>query len=205
MAQDRPDIPADLKRSVLVEAGHRCAIPTCRQTPVELAHIVPWAKVKEHAFANLIALCPTCHTRYDRGEIDRKSILQYKVNLGVLNSRYTQVERQLLKVVVSHCEALYEARPREGQPLEDFIRVLGDQKGAIVAFSHLSINGDMWWLLSNLIEDGMVKVKLPFERPESASFEASHISLAKESTAQPIFLTAQGIDLVARMVAAQPI
>lgn len=74
---------------MLVEAGHRCAIPTCLASPVVIAHIVPWAKVREHAFPNLIALCPTCHARYDRGEIDRQSMLQYKANLAALNSRYS--------------------------------------------------------------------------------------------------------------------
>lgn len=80
-----------------MEAGHRCAIPTCRQTPVEVAHIVPWAKVKEHSFDNLIALCPTCHTRYDRGEIDRASMRRYKANLSILNGRYGDLERRVLK------------------------------------------------------------------------------------------------------------
>jgi len=44
-------------RAVLVEAGHRCAIPTCRQHPVDVDHIDDWATVKEHRFENLIALC----------------------------------------------------------------------------------------------------------------------------------------------------
>ena len=70
----RPPIPAELERAVLIECGHRCAIPTCRQVPVELAHIIPWSRCKAHTFDNLIALCPTCHTRYDHGEIDRKSM-----------------------------------------------------------------------------------------------------------------------------------
>lgn len=94
----RPPIPTALKRQVLVESGHRCAIPTCRQTPVELAHIVPWATCKEHAFDNLIALCPTCHTRFDRGDMDRKAMFNYKHNLGVLNSRYGDFEQRVLKV-----------------------------------------------------------------------------------------------------------
>jgi hypothetical protein len=75
---DRESVPADLKRRVLIEAGHRCSIPTCRQIPVEIAHIEPWAKVQTHEFHNLIALCPTCHTRFDNGNIDRKSMLIYK-------------------------------------------------------------------------------------------------------------------------------
>lgn len=93
---NRQPIPTALKRKVLVEAGHRCAIPTCRQTPVEIAHIVPWAICQKHEFDNLIALCPTCHTRYDKGEIDRKSMQAYKHNLSVLNSRYGDLEKRVL-------------------------------------------------------------------------------------------------------------
>jgi hypothetical protein len=69
MVEGRPDIPAQMRRDVLVEAGHRCAIPQCRQVPVELAHIVPWSTAKEYTFDNLIALSPTCHTRFDRGDL----------------------------------------------------------------------------------------------------------------------------------------
>ena len=95
---DRPAIPRPLEREVFIEAGHRCAIPTCRQTPVEIAHIKPYSEVQEHSFENLIALCPTCHTRYDRGEIDRRSMLTYKANLSILNSRYGDFEKRILKM-----------------------------------------------------------------------------------------------------------
>ncbi|MFF2144447.1 HNH endonuclease [Kitasatospora sp. NPDC058190] len=86
MGAKRPKVPSDLRRRVLIEAGHRCAIPTCRSTPVEIAHIVPWAKVRTHEFKNLIALCPTCHARFDdpRGAIDRTAMRQYKANLNPL-------------------------------------------------------------------------------------------------------------------------
>ncbi len=100
--ENRPAIPTKMKRAVLVEAGHRCAIPTCRQTPVELAHIVPWSKVKEHTFDNLIALCPTCHTRFDRGDIDKLSIEQYKANLALINDRYNDFEIRILESFYSN-------------------------------------------------------------------------------------------------------
>lgn len=92
----RPPIAKEIERAILMEAGHRCAIPTCKQVPVEIAHIVPWGKVKEHTFDNLISLCPTCHTRFDKGEIDRKSMMQYKANLSVLNGRYGDLEKRVL-------------------------------------------------------------------------------------------------------------
>lgn len=95
-----------LRRDVLVEAGHRCAIPTCRAIPVEIAHIEPWSKVKEHTFENLIALCPTCHTRFDSptGGIDRKAMRQYKANLGILTSRYGEIERRFLEEFIGRPE-----------------------------------------------------------------------------------------------------
>ncbi|MFD7897166.1 HNH endonuclease [Streptomyces sp. NPDC059743] len=97
MPQGRPAITQPMQRQVLVEADHRCAIPTCRATPVELAHIRPYAQVLEHTFENLIALCPTCHTRFDRGDMDRKSMRQYKANLGLLSGRYGPLELQALQ------------------------------------------------------------------------------------------------------------
>jgi hypothetical protein len=105
MPAGRPAIPAKLQRAVLVEAGHRCAIPTCRSTPTVFAHITPWAKVQEHTFDNLIALCPTCHARFDNDQIDRLSMLQYKANLGLLNSRYGDTERRALDYFALHEEA----------------------------------------------------------------------------------------------------
>ncbi|MFE5158110.1 HNH endonuclease [Streptomyces sp. NPDC056697] len=88
MSAKRPKVPSELRRRVLIEAGHRCAIPACKTTPVEIAHIIPWSKTRKHEFKNLIALCPTCHTRFDdpHGSIDRKAMRQYKANLNPLLS-----------------------------------------------------------------------------------------------------------------------
>lgn len=94
--EERPPIPADLRRTVLIEAGHRCAIPTCRFPTTEIAHIEPWAKVKEHKYENLIALCPNCHRRADKGEIDRRSLKIYKRILQRLTDRYDRFELNVL-------------------------------------------------------------------------------------------------------------
>lgn len=82
MPANRPAVPRELDRRVRVEAGHRCAIPVCRIPVIDMAHIQPWAEVERHEFENLIALCPTCHRLFDRGHIDRLSMLQYKANLS---------------------------------------------------------------------------------------------------------------------------
>jgi hypothetical protein len=93
----RPSIPRQLKREILTEAGYRCAIPTCKHPTTEIAHIIPWSEVETHEFQNLIALCPNCHTRYDKKEIDRKAIVHYKMNLSLINSRYGDLEQRVLR------------------------------------------------------------------------------------------------------------
>ncbi len=43
---NRPAIPIDIRREVLFEARHRCAV-CCEPTPLERAHIHPWSKSKD--------------------------------------------------------------------------------------------------------------------------------------------------------------
>ena len=194
MTQDRPDIRAKLKRAVLVEAGHRCAIPTCRQTPVEIAHIVPWAQVKEHTFDNLIALCPTCHVRYDnRREIDRQAMLQYKQNLEVLNGRYTDVERQLLRVYARIWAELENAHHAEtGESLIDVMSsALGERH--TLGFGDIEIYEGMRWLLCNLLDDGVVVISV------------SPHSVDQEPSLRSVSLTSKGLRMIRRIVEAEPI
>jgi hypothetical protein len=50
-------------------------------------------------FENLIALCGNCHDMYDHLKtIDRKAMRGYKHNLGVLQTRYSDLERRLLEM-----------------------------------------------------------------------------------------------------------
>jgi hypothetical protein len=59
---------------------------------------MPWSHTNKHDLENLIALCPNCHRRADRGDIDRPSLRQYK------------------KI----CQQL--TRPRPPEPTRTFIR-----------------------------------------------------------------------------------
>jgi len=94
--EPRPPIPADLRRRIYVEAGHRCAIPTCRYIDIDVHHIIPWAECHAHDYENLIALCPNCHRRADNGEIDRKALRLYKYNLRFIHDKYSQTEMDIL-------------------------------------------------------------------------------------------------------------
>jgi hypothetical protein len=103
MSERRDAIPAELRRQVLVEAGHRCAIPTCRHTAnIDIHHIIPWESCKTHDFDNLIALCPNCHRMAHDGAngMDKKALRIHKANLSLLNSRYSEYERRILLMFV---------------------------------------------------------------------------------------------------------
>src|SRR5688500_16298877 len=105
---DRDHIPAEVTRAGLVEAGHRCAIPTCRATTTEIAHISPWAESHDTSLEHLIALCPNCHSRFDqKREIDRLAVKMYKHNLGILNNRYGEFERRLFEVLARSGERVF--------------------------------------------------------------------------------------------------
>ena len=93
-------IPADIRRQVLLESGHACAIPACQFPATEFAHIEPYSKVKKHDACNIIALCPNHHHMYDvKKTIDKKSIKAYKLKLQFLNKRYTKYELRLLAML----------------------------------------------------------------------------------------------------------
>lgn len=93
-------IPAHVRREVLLEAGHACAIPTCQFPATEFAHIDPYAEVKAHDVSNIIALCPNHHHLFDqKKQIDRKSMKAYKLKLQFLNKRYTKYELRLLAIL----------------------------------------------------------------------------------------------------------
>lgn len=93
----RPRIPAEIKRKILVESGHRCAIPHCRSLGgVDVHHIVPWRNNNEHDPKNLIALCPNCHRLAEEKKIDRKSLHKYKeISRMLINPLYPHKDNEI--------------------------------------------------------------------------------------------------------------
>jgi len=69
-----------------MEAGYRCAVPTCRNIlALDLHHIVQVSEEGGNEPANLIALCGVCHDLYNRGEITKDAIRSWKGMLVALN------------------------------------------------------------------------------------------------------------------------
>lgn len=158
----RTSIPEELRRRVLIEAGHRCAIHTCKNPDVDVHHIVPWEKCQEHTFENLIALCPNCHRRSHAGKIDQKSLLLYKTRLATFQQ--TRIDDTLVST--------------EEQNLNWESRTLSVEEKSKTKFSveieyphFISTKED--YLALNALLEGEAYSSLLAERTSAGEFDAS--------------------------------
>ena len=83
----RTRISETTRAVVLLEAGYKCANPTCRHIlTLELHHIV-WVKDGgQNEPENLLALCPNCHSLHTYGHIPAQAIQTWKSLLLALNT-----------------------------------------------------------------------------------------------------------------------
>lgn len=84
----RPHIPLEISNSVLVEAGHRCAVCGA-PCPLERAHIIPWRVCLDHTVENLICLCANCHSRADNEKWGEGTLRKYKERPWILRQGST--------------------------------------------------------------------------------------------------------------------
>lgn len=86
MAKKRVAIPEQIKREVLTEAGYKCANPVCQTTlALDHHHIDYVSEGGGNEAANLIPLCPTCHSLHHKGVIAKEAILEWKERILRLN------------------------------------------------------------------------------------------------------------------------
>jgi hypothetical protein len=77
--------PTAVRRELLVEAGHRCAI--CEDSaPLQYHHIVEFNRVRHYDTRHMLAICGTCHHKCTIGIIDRPSQRAYKQKLSQLSA-----------------------------------------------------------------------------------------------------------------------
>lgn len=83
----RITIPPATRQLVLLEAGYKCANPSCRHIlTLELHHIV-WVKDSGgNDPENLVALCPNCHSLHTAGHIPADAVRCWKSLLVSLNN-----------------------------------------------------------------------------------------------------------------------
>ncbi len=74
--------PVHVRRELLVEAGHLCAICT-DSAPLQFHHIIEFAELKHHDPSHMLAVCGTCHSKITLRQIDTIAQRMYKDRLGM--------------------------------------------------------------------------------------------------------------------------
>lgn len=118
MAKRKRDL--SVRELVMLEAGYRCAVPTCRAlTPLDIHHIEEHAKGGSDEAGNLICLCCNCHNRYHREKIPSEQAMKvYKIRLQELSRA---VDREDIDLLLMLCDGL------------DSLAVSGDKISEIAA------------------------------------------------------------------------
>jgi hypothetical protein len=94
---NRKRIPDQVTRQVLIEAGYRCGVPTCRTIlAIDLHHLVQVSEDGKNEPANLLALCPTCHALYHRGTISPEALYAWKLVLVSLSTAFDHATIDLM-------------------------------------------------------------------------------------------------------------
>jgi hypothetical protein len=131
----RPHIPADVRRLVLVEAGHACALRVCGETTyVELHHIDENRENNDPA--NLIVLCDPHHRMAHEGKIDRKALRLYKEKLSA--SREAEIVERLTRLEAQSEAARSDLPVAENsteQPTDAGIRKIAVPRWQVQAFA----------------------------------------------------------------------
>lgn len=86
---ERKKVSQQVRSQVLIEAGYRCAVPQCRGLLVlDLHHLYQVSESGKDEPENLIALCPTDHARFHRGDISRDAVFAWKAMLIAMSRSF---------------------------------------------------------------------------------------------------------------------
>jgi len=136
--QERKKINLTTTTIVLTEAGYKCANPTCRQIlALQLHHMYQVMEGGGDDASNLIALCPSCHSRYHLGMISKHAIYAWKSMLVSLSAAFDLdgIDKLLFLRPLSAKELLIS-----GDGLLHFARLIA---AGLAEFKQVSNNNDL--------------------------------------------------------------
>ena len=119
----RKAIPIDVERKLCAESMGRCMNPDCQAelfrkkgNVIEKAHITPYCKTADNDYENLVILCPTCHTDFDKNDaFDPEQVKQWKQIrraeieklFGKKYATFEELQRQIVPIL-SENKSIYE-------------------------------------------------------------------------------------------------
>lgn len=133
-----------------------------------MEHIIPWSKIKNHEFTNMILLCKNCHGRVTNGEIKKSALKAYKRNLSIISARYSLYEmRYLTRLHKTRDELIPSTAPAPSQRSDGRYVYRGIENGNTIFIT----DGDLLHM-QGLVDDGFVsasKLKLNINVDEEAA------------------------------------
>lgn len=119
----RKTIPINVERNLYAESMGRCMNPDCQAelfrkkgNLVEKAHITPYCKTADNDYENLVIVCPTCHTDFDKNDaFDPEQVKQWKQIrkaeieklFGKKYATFEEMQRQIVPIL-SENKSIYE-------------------------------------------------------------------------------------------------
>jgi hypothetical protein len=177
MTQKRKTIKPHVRQLVLLEAGYRCANPSCRQILTLELHHMCWVKDGgDNSPENLLALCRNCHGLHTIGNIPNDAIAAWKGLLVALNDPHRPSADLLL---VIHAEDKRVREATDSKKIPPKFRFTGDSLGS----------------LAGLLTSGLVEIS------------RRYIGASLMGGAHPSFevgLTAKGLLLIEAWIAGNP-
>ena len=167
----RKRIPDPVRNLVLLEAGYKCANPTCRHIlTLELHHIV---RVKDGGANNpesLLALCPNCHSLHTQGHIPAHAIRTWKSLLLALNSA-NHVTADLLLMLAADEERVASGDRKTVAPR---FRFTGDGLPALAGL----LSSGLITISADILEQTRGGVRCLLSRSVSPKGEGSSLCMA---------------------------
>lgn len=121
---NRKAIDETVKRKLYAESMGRCMNPKCQRELfsangdiIEKAHIDPYCKTEDNSFDNLILLCPSCHTDFDKNhaftseEVSEWKRIRREELERYFSKKYNSFEelRRVVAPLLLENKTLYEA------------------------------------------------------------------------------------------------
>lgn len=130
----RKAIPEYIQRRLYAESMGRCMNPACEKDLllangdiVEKAHIIPHCDTADNSFENLILLCPSCHTNFDK------------------NSAFTEEEVRMWKRErQQQVSQLFSQKFDTFEKLEEFVKPLLLENKTIYETYYLKDKRKLW-------------------------------------------------------------
>lgn len=127
-------IAENVKKRLYAESMGRCMNPECQHNLfsengdiLEKAHIDPYCETANNTFENLVLLCPTCHTDFDKNHaFTPEEVLSWK------KTRKEEVER------------LFSKRVSDFNELKEMVSPLLEENKSIYENYYLQENKSLW-------------------------------------------------------------